>query len=136
MTDLISRLNKAKGSETLRWCPLLRGVLLGMNNAEDICVEATKVVADQAAEIERLRESAERWEALMSSERIRVMGSAGFKFDGDTVTPKAAPDDWLHFGLEVWNRHPASNEEYPQTTCRNLLITYVDHLRAALEAGA
>lgn len=76
MTDLIERLNKAKGSETLR------GVMLGMRNAEDTCAEAAKVIADQAAEIERLREAldkcAKELEGVARSEFEGVWSEADF----------------------------------------------------------
>lgn len=85
-------------------------------------------------EIAELREPAERWDALWSSQRIRMMGSAGFDYTGEggnDVSVRKPQEGWLHFGMEVWDQHPASEEGYPQTRCRNLLITYVDHIRAA-----
>jgi hypothetical protein len=70
---------------------------------------------------------AERWRALMSSQRIRIMGSAGFaKVDGQW---KPARED-LHMGVEFWSIHPAAHPstEYPQDLCRAQLIAYVDEL--------
>jgi hypothetical protein len=86
------------------------------------------------AENQRLRESAERWDALVGSQRLRIMGAAGFVTDTDRPYPD--PDrgeGWLHFGLEVWDKHPADPEKYPQEQCRALLTSYVDHRRAALK---
>lgn len=86
------------------------------------------------AENQRLRESAERWEALVGSQRLRIMGAAGFVFgDGEPYPDPDRGDDWLHFGLEVWDKHPADPKEYPQDRCRALLTSYVDHRRAALK---
>lgn len=68
-----------------------------------------------------------RWRALMSSDRIRVMGGAGFdwKVPG---TPEPT-GDYMHLGVELWSRHTAKDDpQYPQTRCRNLLTRYVDEL--------
>jgi hypothetical protein len=57
---------------------------------------------------------AARWRALMASERIRIMGSAGFKLDGgDALVP--ARDD-LHIGVELWSKHKAAHPsaDFPQ----------------------
>lgn len=77
-------------------------------------------------------EDAERWRALMSSERIRVMGGSGFKYDTFPPTPAA---EHLHIGVEFWNKHPTANDpNYPQEHCRAWFKAYVDALVAARKA--
>lgn len=65
--------------------------------------------ADHQAEIERLKtfkEDAEKWRALISADRIRVLGSAGFPEQGsDNKT------NYRHFGIDVWNGTVGSKEE-------------------------
>lgn len=80
--------------------------------------------------------AAERWRALMSSQRIRVIGSAGM------VTPegelKAPADGYVHIGVELWSLHRSSHPstDFPQDRCQERLTFYVDLLRAALASGA
>lgn len=50
-SDLIERLEKAMGSDTLK------AVLLGMKNAEMTCIEAANALREQQEEIERLRKA-------------------------------------------------------------------------------
>lgn len=68
-----------------------------------------------------------RWRALMSSDRIRIMGSAGFDYtDSENPRPR---NEYMHLGVEVWSRHSAKDDsEFPQTRCRKLLTTYVDEI--------
>lgn len=80
-------------------------------------------------------QDAARWRALLSSQRIRVMGSAGFKsVDGEWLLPS---DGYLHMGVEFWSLHnaPHPSEEFPQDRCRNQLIAYADYLRALKAEG-
>ena len=80
-----------------------------------------------------LYEDAARWRALMASDRIRMMGAAGFKFapDGSIVAEDRGE---LHIGMEFWNKHPAKDDpRYPQEQCRRVLEAYVDHIR--IDAG-
>lgn len=63
------------------------------------------------AEVERLREDAERWRAFFGSERFYVMGGAGFDWDKAAVREPRDETNWLHFTLNVWDRHPAGNDE-------------------------
>ena len=84
------------------------------------------------AEVERLREDAERWRALIASQRIRVMGSAGLYRDGDRHKKRSGGR--MHLGVELWNVHdaPHPSAEFPQERSREMLIFYVDQIRAAL----
>jgi hypothetical protein len=68
-----------------------------------------------------------RWRALMSSQRIRVMGGAGYKW-----TPDGEPlmSEGTHIGVEFWSKHEAAHPstEYPQDRCRKILTAYADSL--------
>lgn len=63
-----------------------------------------------------LMEDAANWRALMSSQRIRMMGRT---------------NDMNRIGLEFWAEHSAAHpsEEYPQENCRMQLLRYVRKLR-------
>lgn len=71
---------------------------------------------------------AERWRALLSSQRVKFTALSGFKFaDGATQLDPAA--DGVHFSLEIWDVHPSANDpKYAQDRCRDLLNAYVDEL--------
>lgn len=92
---------------------------------------------------------AERWQALMSSQRMHFMGSAGFrhynpsdpsdrKIQNCITEVVAEPGkEWLHFGMEFWDiSHAYGNPEYPDRFERQFLTLYVDHLRARMKAEA
>jgi hypothetical protein len=80
-----------------------------------------------------MREDAERWRALMASQRIRVMGSSGLYWDDDGRVHRRA-DGHMHLGVELWNQHeaPHPSAEFPQDRCRELLTFYVARVRADL----
>jgi len=85
--------------------------------------------------LEADREDAERWRALISSDRFKMMGAAGFIHEADGSV-RVNPDSdygWLHFGLEVWDRHPAGDDAQGRHG-RNLLMAYVEHRRAITQA--
>lgn len=65
---------------------------------------------------------AARWRALLSSGRIRVLGTAGF--DSRQRPQRDAKE--LHFGMEVWSRfpRPVDNERGI-----HILTEYADALR-------
>lgn len=53
-------------------------------------------------------DNARRWNALMASARIRVLGSAGLNSDGT----RADASDYIHFGMEFWSAYgPKSDAE-------------------------
>ena len=89
-----------------------------------------------AAESDRI--DAARWRALMSSERMHFMGSAGFLHehkDGDptnrklvNITPIPRPGEQMHFGMEFWDVG-AKDDRFPDTFERELLTVYVDAIR-------
>lgn len=94
------------------------------------------LAALRAAEAEQaaLRADAERWRAFSSSARFKMIGSANFDHSAyPEVTVKADrdPREWLHFGLEVWDKHPAGEDQQGEHG-RHLLNTYVEHRRAEL----
>jgi hypothetical protein len=61
---------------------------------------------------EQLRESAARWDALMRSGRIRIIGST---------------TDGNHIGVEFWRDYPIELEA--SDTARLRLMEYADSLR-------
>lgn len=68
-----------------------------------------------------------RWRALMSSERIRVMGGSGF--DYGYAPPRVIPNQSMHIGMEFWDKHPSAKDiAYPQEKCRAWFVAYVDEL--------
>jgi len=107
--------------------------------AETALATATALATVQAdlarvtAERDGLREDAERWQAFISSERFYVMGSAGFDWENAKVREPRDESNWLHFTLNVWDRHPAGNDAQG-TQGRAMLLSYVDYLRKALGA--
>lgn len=102
--------------------------------------EAEARVTALEAEKAGLVEDAERWRALMSSQRMHMMGSFGFDYVFDPpdsrkhvdlvdVVPRA--DDYMHFGIEFWSTHAAFGDPaWPDDFPRKLLVTYVDEMRA------
>lgn len=83
-------------------------------------------------------EDAERWRALMSSQRLHFMGSAGFDFVRDDPESRKTADikevvcraPGLHFGMEFWDVHSAYKDpQFPDEFERKLMIAYVDELR-------
>jgi hypothetical protein len=68
------------------------------------------------SEMER---DAARWQALLSSARIRVIGTTGF----DDYRPRR--DTPLHFGMEVWSDFP--RPQYPEYGAK-VLTEYADEL--------
>ena len=85
------------------------------------------------------RIDAARWRALMSSQRLHFMGSAGFEHipkDGDpdnralaNTTPKPRGDRDMHFGMEFWDV-AKQDDRFPDTFERELLTVYVDAIRS------
>ncbi len=85
------------------------------------------------------KEDAERWRALMSSQRLHFMGSAGFdnkrpEDDPDTdllqkLTPVPRPNTYMHFGMEFWSEHPVNKKKFPDDFERKFMVTYVDEMR-------
>lgn len=92
----------------------------------------TPPIEGRDADVER---DAARWRALMSSDRIRMMGCAGFDFaDDGTVNLRAGVGH--HMGVEVWDKHPARGDDC-DTRGRKVLLAYVDarHRLAALASA-
>ena len=61
-------------------------------------------------------EDAAKWRALMSCDRIRMVGRT---------------NDLNHAGFEFWFRHPEAHPsaDYPQEGCRELLERFVARIR-------
>lgn len=82
--------------------------------------------------VDALRRDAERWRAFYSSARFKMIGSANLDhsaYPKVSINAAKAPTDWIHFGLEVWDRHPEP-EDTQGIHGRNVLNAYVDHLVA------
>lgn len=86
---------------------------------------------DVAADIER---DAARWRALMSSERIRLIGRFGFMSNPETkvtmVDTEAAKESCLHMGIEIWDRYAGYDVslETRGTAGWDTLTAYADYL--------
>lgn len=81
----------------------------------ELTLVADEIQAARDAALERVGEleaDANKWRALISSERIRIMGYT---------------HDLKHIGLELWRKHRAKHpcEEFPQDECRAILEAYV-----------
>lgn len=126
---------KAYYAQTTRYSQALMaaeelGYERGLNDARTDLAAAPSQPDARDAEIAR---DAARWRALWSSDRIRMMGCAGFDFaDDGSVTPRA--EGGQHLGVEVWNKHPAQGDG-EDSRGRKVLLAYVD-ARAALDGGA
>lgn len=69
--------------------------------------------------------SADRWNALMSSDRMRILGSAGFKpstYPGATMFEEGR----RHFGCDFWSHHDAVDGETEQA--KEMITAYADLL--------
>lgn len=73
--------------------------------------------------IKDLQQDALRWRALMSCQRIRVLGSAGL---GST--------EYQHMGLELWTKHMDVDQERHLASVKDLEI-FVDTIVASKEQG-
>lgn len=81
---------------------------------------------------EEMEEDARRWRALLSSGRLRWLGSAGLDHGTENIDPQ--PDaDYIHFGMEFWT-HFGSQEEADivqgNVQGRKVLTSYVDFILA------
>lgn len=82
--------------------------------------------------IDALRRDAERWRAFYSTARFKMIGSANLDhsaYPKVSINPAKERGDWIHFGLEVWDRHPEP-EDTQGIHGRNVLNAYVDHMVA------
>jgi len=115
-------------------CPVALGFEGHDCNGPDCNCGGTILTADAWVYVNRRASDAEdaaRWRALMSSQRIRVIGSAGL-VDAVTGEPRAPADGYAHIGVELWSLHRSAHPdpEFPQDRCREQLTFYVDFLRA------
>ena len=76
--------------------------------------------ADFEIDIEQIGRDAERWQAIINSPYIRILGNAGI---GDK--------EYQHFGMEIWSAHNYGDAVVPETEkARELISTYADTIRA------
>lgn len=81
-------------------------------------------------ECEQLRLDAERWRALMRSDRLHWMGSSGMDLTDTPDAVRMIPGQVWHFGMEFWSEHPASGDpQYSDVSARVLITAYVDAMR-------
>lgn len=67
----------------------------------DLLAGAKNLIAHIADKADANARDADRWRALLASQRIRVMGSAGFGY-GDRAPD---PHGYRHMGVEFWTKH-------------------------------
>lgn len=83
------------------------------NDNEDILMAIHELKEGREAAYERGRAAGQvdgdRWRALMSSARIRILGTAGF----DPSTGRNPPG-YRHFGAEFWTHHDTPSEDGPR----------------------
>lgn len=70
--------------------------------------------------------AANRWNALMSSARISLLGWSGFKPSTIEGANQAHLAGHRHFGCDMWSHHDVCGEE--TTKAREMFATYADHL--------
>lgn len=75
-----------------------------------------------------IRADAQRWRALMATQRFHFMGSAGFDKQG-----KPRPREPWHFGMEFFSEF-SDTEKYPDDFARGLFLSYVEAM--ALKGAA
>lgn len=64
-------------------------------------------------ELNYLVDKAKKWDALINSDLIRILGSGGLG------------ENHQHFGMEIWDVHPPQ-EHYNSEFGRDVLNTYVE----------
>lgn len=111
LTDAILLLASAKHS--------VADYLEGVNTRRHVVSDLSDV-----SELSGLARDARRWRALMSSERVHWLGSAGFDHKDGVATPR--PGEVWHFGIEFWSSYVFDKSKYPDATARNMLTAYAD----------
>lgn len=103
--------------------PFTPGLPMPVSDGPDYLAEISRLRAENAA----LKSDALRWRALMQSQRMRVLGLAGF---GSNNHP---PDmtGYRHIGIEFWTKHDshesiARDHEY----AKQMLLNYIDVMLA------
>lgn len=109
--------------------------------SRSLYVNATRPSGDgvQAGRAEVIEDAA-RWRALMSSQKMHWMGSAGFEHKLRPGAPEGSnkledldaaprPGEPWHFGMEFWFGIEA-DPRFPDTFERRLMVAYVDAIRA------
>jgi hypothetical protein len=114
-------------------CPVALGMEGHDCNGPDCNCGSTILTPDAWVYVNRQgadAEDAARWRALMSSQRVRVIGSAGL-VDPTTGNLRMPPDGYIHIGIELWSLHnaPHPSKDFPQDRCREQLTFYADFLR-------
>ena len=91
-----------------------------------------------ALQVERFREESERnardaarWRALLSSDRLRLLGSAGFgtTSSGQKAVDSRIPDPsgYRHFGMEFWTKHREKSSEHGARVLEAYADAILDH---------
>lgn len=122
-------------------CPSLRFFVDSFDGVEQIRREVVPAsLYDQAqAELAELRRqvaerdvdtdtklAADRWNALMSSERMRVLGHAGFRPQEDAERNKAHLAGHRHIGIDFWSHHDA--DDGAKQTAVEMITAYADQI--------
>lgn len=96
----------------------------------EVIEEALDALHNLRVEAAALNIAAQRWNALINTARIRVLGYAG-------LDKQAHPDgreygDYAHLGLELWTQHPPTLDRYEDSKHNIKLLTeYADKSRVA-----
>ncbi|MBI6883232.1 hypothetical protein [Pseudomonas putida] len=72
--------------------------------------------------------AADRWNALLSSPRLSVLGSAGFYPTDHPGALKAHLDGYRHFGCNFWSDHPPLEDNTFTESAKVMITTYADHM--------
>lgn len=122
-------------------CPSLRFFVDAFDGVEHIRREVVPAsLYDQAqeeiAELRRQLEgkampavdqlSADRWNALLSSQRMRVLGYAGFTAQEDPVRNQAHLAGHRHLGVDLWSHHDADDGAKERAV--EMITAYADQL--------
>lgn len=82
---------------------------------------------------EDIEQDAARWRALVSSARIRILGTAGFMPVTKPGINGPSNPDFRHFGAELWTHHTGWSADKNQLGI-DTLTQYADQMRALLAA--
>lgn len=88
-------------------------------------VELRRQLAERGVDEEN-KLAADRWKALMSSDRMRILGSSGFKPSTIEGANQAHLAGHRHFGCDMWSHHDTPGEE--TGLAQAMFTTYADHL--------
>ena len=72
--------------------------------------------------------SAQRWEAMLAANRIRILGTANISIDDEV-----SPPDYAHFGAEFWTIHDHKEKPDVVERARSILTRFADKMHRFLK---